>query len=507
MATRKHRFSIELMLAIFVLLHALFALELYLDLHHNGTFWEALRGSAAMARTSATTVSRAYNVLVSLVLTSIAIAVPLTANMYTPKLTDLFVRDKVNLTVMIFFVCSSANAIWAAHATWDQGALRDQGGLYPRTAVWVALETMTLGWSVLIPWFFYVFRFLDPANIIQRLAAQVEGRIDRIAKAADVAAAQADFDQQILHTGNVILRALDRADRDVTLDAIRALRHIVRRYQTEKSRLPEAWLDAPAHLFTGLSEEAVDLIRRDRIWVEHKCLHQLSLAYNASLAKMQDAISAISDVNRDLVVHAESVGDEGTLRLGIRYFNTFIREAIKRKDAHAIFDVFYQYRELARSLVGKHAGLTLEIGHHLKYYAEFARLSGLPFIHELASYDLESMVESAYSGGASAGRPLLVLLCEFEATPPSLRLTKSKLIAAGYFQQRGLGAEVALVQAALRKLPREMVEDAAADLLHTTDPVFWEVTDRCVNIDYVDDARKQAIGELVSKSAALPASG
>src|SRR5262249_29300026 len=156
------------------------------------------------------------------------------------------------------------------------------------------------------------------------------------------------------------------------------------------------------------------------------CLHQLSLAYNASLAKMQDAISAISDVNRELLLHAESLGDEGTLRLGIRYFNTFIREAIKRKDAHAIFDVFYQYKELARALVSRPPSLTLEIGHHLKYYAEFARVSGLVFIHELASYDLESMVESAYVGGADVGRPLLQLLCQFESTPPSARLAKAK---------------------------------------------------------------------------------
>ena len=41
----------------------------------------------------------------------------------------------------------------------------------------------------------------------------------------------------------------------------------------------------------------------------------------------------------------------------------------------AIFDIFQQYKELAHDLFHSHESLALEIGQHLKYYAEFARLS------------------------------------------------------------------------------------------------------------------------------------
>jgi hypothetical protein len=504
---RRHRFSVELMLFIFVVLQVLFALELYLDLRHSAalsgsTFdavWQALRGSAAHARTSASVISRAYNVLFSMVLSSIAIAVPLTANMYTPKLIDIFIRDRVNITVMVFFLVSSANAIWAAHSTWDQGALQGLGGFYPRATLWVALESMMLGWAVVIPWFYYVFRFLDPTNIITRVSALVTDRVERIPRVAAGAPerAQRDLEQQMQHLGNVILRAIDRADRDVTLDAIAALKRVVILYQTEKPSLPPSWFQAPPGLFVGLSAEAIEVIQRERIWVEQKCLHQLSLAYNASLAKMQDAISAISDVNRELVLHAEQLGDEGALRLGIRFFNTFIREAIKRKDAHAIFDIFYQYKELARGLLRENPSLTLEIGRHLKYYAEFARLSGLQFIYELASYDLESILEWAYDAGAAVKGELLRLLIGFDAPPPSARLVKAKLIAGGFFRQRGLAEEEAQLRAHLSaSATPELVQSALAELLATTDRLFWEVTDRATNIDYVDDARKSALREF-----------
>jgi hypothetical protein len=443
-----------------------------------------------------TTISRAYNVLVSLVLTSIALAIPLTANMYTPKLIDIFIKDRVNIAVLAFFVFSSAQAIWSTQATWDQGPLKDFGGVYPRVSLWVAFETITLGWAIIIPYFYYVFRFLSPTNIIERVSGLVTETLHRIPRGEDkeaIAAAQRELEQRILHLGNVILRAVDRADRDVTLDAIRALKRVMILYQYEKDGLPEPWFRASADLFVGLSQEAIEVIRSERIWVEHKCLHQLALAYNASLAKMQDAISAISDVTREIVLNAESQADLGAVRLGIRFFNTYIREAVKRKDVHAIFDVFQQYKELAHDLFQSHGELVGEIVRHIKYYADFARFAGLMFVYELAAYDLGSILEWAYQREAPQRREMLDVLLSFDAIPGSARLAKAKAIAGGFFHERGLGTEEALVRQGLGAVPPAILQQALRDILGTTDPVFWEVTDRQVNIDFVDATRKKAI--------------
>jgi hypothetical protein len=508
-SARMHRFSIPLLLMIYFGLHAVFLLELYLDLRHAGgltaapspvELWQTLDGSAALARASGTTISRAYNVLVSLVLTSLALAIPLTANMYTPKLIEIFIRDRVNISVLTFFVFSSAQVIWSTHATWDRGSLSAVGGFYPRVSLWISFETMILGWSILIPYFYYAFRFLNPTNIIGRVSALVTERFDRIPRGgADFGEAQRDLEQQILHLGNAILRALDRADRDVTLDAIRALQRVEMLYQQLKPSLPPGWFDVPDDLFIGVSKEGTEAIRRERIWVEQKCLHQLALAYNAALAKMQDAISAISDVNREIVLQSEARGDLGALRLGIRYFNTFIREAIKRKDVHAIFDVFHHYKELAHALFHKHDDLALEIGQHLKFYADVARISGLTFIYELAAYDLGSMVEWAYARQAPARRELLELLLSFDAVPSSPLLIKAKLIAGGFFQEQALPDEAARIASSLAFAPAALLAQALDVLRRTTNPTYWEVTDRHVNLDFVGADRRRAIDAFAER--------
>ena len=508
----RHRISIRLIVLIFVLLHGVFLLEIYPDLVRLARqssvgiadLWQALEGSAAMARSSGTTISRAYNMLVSMVLTSIALAIPLTANMYTPKLIEIFIKDRVNIAVLTFFVISSAQAIWSTQATWDQGLLKAQGGVYPRIAVWISFEAITLGWSILIPYFYYVFRFLNPVNIIDRVTETLLQEFDEVLVGrGDIERHKGQLAQKILHLGNVILRAVDRADRDVSLDAIRALKGVVIRYQHLKERFPPAWFAVEEELFVGCSHEAVRFINEERIWVEHKCLHQLLLAYNASLAKMPDAISAISDVNRIIALNAESQADLAGLRLGIRFFNTFLREAVKRKDVHAIFDIFHQYKELARDLLAYHPALALEIGRYLKYYADFARTSGLSFIYELGAYELGSIVEWAYQREAGSRRELLEILLGFDL-PGSARLVKAKAILGGFFTERGFEAERELLRRNVAAAPAGAIEQARADLLGTKDSIFWEVTDRQVNVDYVDEVRKRSVAAFLEDAAKRP---
>jgi hypothetical protein len=213
---------------------------------------------------------------------------------------------------------------------------------------------------------------------------------------------------------------------------------------------------------------------------------------------MQDAISAISDVNRELVLNAEAQADVPGVRLGIRFFNTFLREAVKRKDVHAIFDVFQQYKELARDLFHNHAELAIEVGRHLKYYADFARITGMHFIYELGCYDLESMVEWAYKSDAAKRREMLDVLLSFDAPPLTIRLVKAKIIAGGFFRERGLEAEEEAVRRTLVSAPPTLIEQGLRDLVETLDPIFWEVTDRQTNIDYVDETRKRAIKAFVA---------
>ena len=50
------------------------------------------------------------------VITVVSIVVQLAANRYTPRITDMFFRDRTNLAVMGFFVVACIDAVWVSLA-------------------------------------------------------------------------------------------------------------------------------------------------------------------------------------------------------------------------------------------------------------------------------------------------------------------------------------------------------------------------------------------------------
>lgn len=479
------RLAVRILFAMALGLSIVFAAELAIDLARSDVPWSHLGATSNRGQSLASTVSRAFNNLTAMVLTFIALAVPLTANMYTPKLIEIFVRDKVNIAAMLFF------AGMGAHAVFGQAVMYEQwhpAAMY--TALWVS---GVVGFIVLIPYYFYVLAFLNPVTIIRRVTDAILHEFDDIAAhRRDAPEARRRLNQEILNFGNVILRAVDRADRDVSLDAIRGLQRAVVRYGEIKPSLDAAWFDAEPALFTGQSRDAIGYVMRDRVWVEQKCLHQLLLAYSAALTKMPDALSEISGVNRRVAETAQGRGDEKVVLLCVRYFNTFLREAVKKRDVHAVYDVYSQYTFLAKGLLDATPDVVLAIARHFLFYAGLARAQGTAFVHELAACDLCSLVEAAYAAQSARRADLLAVFLEIEPDGSGARIAKAQASLAACFDARGLAAERDAVVSSIARSGLPQIAAARREIAATVDPMFWEVTDRQTNLDWLEPKRREA---------------
>src|SRR6185436_4873001 len=61
----------------------------------DGISWAAAGNSAKLVDTLSP-IARAYNNLLAMLMATIGFAIPLTANMHTPKLIEMFLRDRIN---------------------------------------------------------------------------------------------------------------------------------------------------------------------------------------------------------------------------------------------------------------------------------------------------------------------------------------------------------------------------------------------------------------------------
>ena len=467
-----------------------------IDLAIAGVAPADLEVTEGATRALASTVSRAFNNLLTMVLAFIALAIPITANMYTPRLIEIFVRDRVNLVVLLFYVLMGANAVFVQSVGFDRWA---------PTVMYVGLWTSAVvGFAILVPYYFYVLSFLDPERIIDRVTERVIAEYRALGD-GDPVDVQGRLADRIHRLGNVILRAIDRADRDVAIASIDALRCAVVAYAPFKREAPKGWFDVNPELCVGLSEEAIELAVRERNWVERRCLMQLLLAYEAALSKMTDAISAISEVNRRIAVHAIDEDDRGLVRLCVRFFNSFLRSAIRCRDVHAIQDVLHQYRRFGEHVSVSHPDVVLELMRRLRYYGELARFQGLRFVCELAGYEVGQLVEHAFDAGSPARHGLLEGFLTFDLDGSSARLVTARAVLAGYFAlDAGCGSERQAVVASLAGVPRDLVQRSREAIASTVDGAFWEVTDSQVNLDWVPLARRESVLQVLDEVLARP---
>jgi len=444
--------------------------------------------------------ARAYNNILAMLIAAVGLAIPLTANMHTPKLIEMFLRDRVNRIVLVFGAIGAAHVLWVAYLIGPEFA--------PTWAYRLAVFGAVAGWVFLIPYFFYVIRFLDPSNILRRIKAEVIHGIDQAEHVKDEVGPCHDRVRDALHQiGTITIKSIDRADRGVAAEGVWCFKQLLDHYRKQKDQLPREWFKVERRDLVGLSPEALEILNTEGTWLEHAALWQMYLIYMNALTKAPDTLSALSDAVRVIGSHAAADNDERVLELAVRIFNNFLRETIKKKDLHAIYDLLYQYRRLALEL-GDRPVLLGRMGGYLRYYSELAVAAGMEFVPQILVFDLAAIVERAFEQKSPAASVLLrelVALRQAGASGPLLMVIKGKAIVGARLLEAGHEAEAVQLRTVLETVPREVLQRAEEDLRGLDERLFWEVTDRQVNLEWVPPERRDGLRRFFAHMRPLAA--
>lgn len=437
--------------------------------------------------------ARAYNNMLAMLLGTIGLAIPLTANMHTPKLIDMFLRDRLNKAVLYLVAFGAANVLFVEYLVGPKFA-----------TVWAyrfAIYFAIFGWALLIPYFFYVVRFLDPSNILHRVKLETVAVVEKVqAGQLDTELGQDQVNERIFQIGTIVLKSLDRADRGVAMEGVWTLKQLVEHHGELKARMPPAWFKVDRKDFVGFSHEALEMLNEDHTWYEMAAMRQLYFAYQQALAKTSDIVSSISDAVRAIAVKCAKRGDKPALDIAIRYFNNFVRESLKKKDTHSAYDVLYEYRLLARDLAA-YPDKQRDIARYVRYYAEAARALGIPFIQHLSAFEIGNLARRAYEGSSPVARDILgeaLSIPHVDGTAIAPLVVKAKLMLGAFCVQNGLADEAEQVRQNLANVPEPIVRDAMRELL-SAERSFFEVTDRQENLEYVRPERRQHLETFVAQ--------
>ena len=165
--------------------------------------------------------------VLAIALTVVAIVVELASNRYTHRVTELFVGEPINFAVMSLFVVTALQGVWVTMTFDDRshglhGSHGEAAGFVPYAGIGVTMLLLTACLLILLPYFNFVFAYLNPISIVDRIYKHTVKVLRGDPR--DVSALQQEAVRGVEQIGEVALNAMENRDKGVSMAAVDALR-------------------------------------------------------------------------------------------------------------------------------------------------------------------------------------------------------------------------------------------------------------------------------------------
>jgi Predicted membrane protein (DUF2254) len=440
--------------------------------------------------------------ILGIVITVASIVVQLAATRYTPKITDMFFKDFINLVILAFFVFVAVYCLLVNYII--RGSSVPESHFIPIGGSILTVILMTFSILLIAPYFIYIFYFLEPGNIVKGLKKEAIQNLERIEPNNSILKNKNGIIQSVEQLSDISMNAIKQKDKGFATSSIDAMRNLLQDYMVMKQHINPRWFKVEGAIksnsdFLSMNNDVLDDITNQKTWLEYKVLRQYQMMYNESLNTMRDIDYIIAIDTRYLGEDAIKLKDVEVLKLVIKFFNTYIRATLNAKDIRTAYNILHQYRLLAEQiLINELDEEVISIGGYFKYYGQLAFSMNIPFITETVAYDLTTLLEKAFEVESKTSDELLGILLEIdkeaegEAQEKSLRgVRKAQIKMATYFLLKGDQERVQRIYNDMKHEPLDRIRSIRSELLAVESKDFWEVIDRGENFDYLIPERKQ----------------
>jgi hypothetical protein len=442
--------------------------------------------------------------VLGIVITVVSIIVQLSSERYT-GVARMFLRDRVNLAVIAYFVVACVCGVWLSVSVHQD--------FVPRAAVLGMIAATTFALVVMLPYFAYVFRFLEPQRIVARIREEAVGVVAEGAVArssAEVMTAQAPALAAMEELTDITSNSISGKDKIIASRAVDAIKDFVLEYLEVKDRAHEQWFrigdgirDNPD--FVAMDPESLRDLEQRRTWVEWKALRQYLAIYAEAQGQMPDINYLIAIDTRYVGEAAAARGDAELIALVFRFMNSYLRATLNARGVRTAYNVLNQYRLLAESML--RAGRDedgLDAVRHMIYYGRTSYDMQLGFVTETVAYDVSTLCEHAHGlGRMHVADEMLGLFLELdqevrqrrqEASLQGVRKAQVKL--ACYYLS--VGAE-----SWARRIADDMAAESADRLRSIREQLesveskdFWEIIDRGRNFEYMPPHQRREMSRF-----------
>jgi hypothetical protein len=462
--------------------------------------------------------------VLGIVITVVSLLVQLTSDRYT-GVARMFLRDRTNVAVVAYYVITCVVGVFLS--------LSLHAEFVPRATVFAMMAATGFGIVIMLPYFAYVFRFLEPVNLIARIEAEAAGDLIAAATTRDPRASEAGQGPALAaleELTDITSNSISGKDKIIASRAVDAIKDFVIGYLEIKHRAEPSWFHIGDQIrgnpdFVAMDPESLRDLESDRTWLEWKALRQYLGIYAEAQAAMPDINYLIAIDTRYIGEAALARGDRHVVELAFRFMNSYLRAALNARAVRTAYNVLNQYRLLVETMIRADADdLAIAGVRHMIYYGRTSYDMQLGFVTETVAYDVSALCEFAHSHrpvtrtyvehgpGTKLDERMLAMFLELDQPLRAKRqetglqgIRKAQIKLACYYL--AAGADDRARQIALDMIGEDAERLAAIreQLDRVESKEFWEIIDRGRNFEYMPPRQKEQMDRFYSLLSELRA--
>ncbi len=327
--------------------------------------------------------SRMVNGFTGVMLTCIALIVPLTANLYSPKLVRLYITTPL--------IVAGLSVLFGSHLLMMLAGYLPEGhpaGVVLAFAISGCALLLILG---SLPFLYGISQFLRPAYFMPMLTRKGVRNLDLLASGKKTAKNAIDLFETIDVVTNIALTGMNRGDRQLVLLSLQSLHTFLAEIIGSGWADGSTWRASRPCFVPGLANEGQAYLTRTQVWPEAYVLAQLLKIMETATKRQHEILAELASQLVDTAQLASVLGRDKVTELHIMTFNTLMHEVIEEKDLRRFQNLSYYYRLLIETFQDQPENMH-EVAQHLIHYAKMATKQGMYFAMETVIYDMGETV-------------------------------------------------------------------------------------------------------------------
>ena len=438
--------------------------------------------------------------ILGIVITVVSLLVQLTSDRYT-GVARMFLRDRTNVSVMSYYVITCVVGVFLS--------LSLHSAFVPRATVFAMMVATGGGIVIMLPYFAYVFRFLEPTNLITRIQAEAAADLQEASMTSEtkvLTQGQANAITALEELTDITSNSISGKDKIIASRAVDAIKDFVVGYLDIKHRVQPNWFHINDSIasnpdFVAMDPESLRDLETERTWLEWKALRQYLGIYAEAQGDMPDINYLIAIDTRYIGEAALAKNDRDVLDLAFRFMNSYLRAALNARAVRTAYNVMNQYRLFVESLLraGRWDDATTATG-HMKYYGHTSFQMNLAFVAETVAYDISTLCAFAHEVNNPEQEAMLRIFLDLDM-PASERekeqglkgVRKAQVKLAAYYLAAGSRDKAEMIRDDMASELPDRLLAMRQELERVTTKDFWEIIDRGRNFEFMPPEQKAAM--------------